>query len=514
MKNILRTAVAKVFLFLICVSAFVYAEWNLYAYGFVSGKFSFPINTQIGYITCLSVAVGIITLIIILCVAAKRPKNEEPVPGLSYYMPTDIFVLFMVIIGIAAGFFLDDYLCWNLPLPTVVFIAFCFYTAFSVAILMDLGGRVRAKGFFKNTVIFMILKLMYLAGKAIIKFCRIIPYVWRIVLLVTVIVTLDIIAGVICLYSDAEAYFAYGLVERIILVPVIFYSAWCFKKLKDTAHNMAEGDFTRGVDGRSMLWGYREHATDLNKLMTGMNMAVMEKTKSERMKTELITNVSHDIKTPLTSIINYADLIKTEAESDNADNSKITEYGEVIYRQSDKLKRLLEDLIEVSKASSGNIETNPVECEADILLNQAAGEYEDRFAAANLTPIVSLPEKPMVIMADRTHLWRIFDNLLGNICKYSLPGSRVFLEAHEENNKAVISFKNTSRELISVNADDLKERFVRGDSSRNSGTEGHGLGLAIAMSLTELQNGKLDISVNADLFTAILTFPIKAEQQD
>ena len=171
-----------------------------------------------------------------------------------------------------------------------------------------------------------------------------------------------------------------------------------------------------------------------------------------------------------------------------------------------KLKRLLDDLMEVSKASSGNIETNLEECEADILLSQAVGEFEDRFNDCGLTAIMNLPDEPVRVMADRQLLWRVFDNLLNNICKYALPGSRVFFGVTENGKDVFISFKNTSRDLLNVSAEELKERFVRGDSSRNSEIGGHGLGLAIAENLTQLQGGELKLSIDADLFTAVLQF--------
>ena len=175
-------------------------------------------------------------------------------------------------------------------------------------------------------------------------------------------------------------------------------------------------------------------------------------------------------------------------------------------RQSGKLKRLIEDLVEASKASTGNLEVNPVPCDASVFLQQAGGEYEEKLQAAGLTLVTKLPEQDIMILADSRPMWRVFDNLMNNVCKYSQRGTRVYLSLEEENREAVITFKNTSAQQLDITPEELMERFVRGDASRN--TEGNGLGLAIARSLTELQGGELALQVDGDLFKAILRFPV------
>ena len=225
------------------------------------------------------------------------------------------------------------------------------------------------------------------------------------------------------------------------------------------------------------------------------------------MKTELITNVSHDIKTPLTSIINYASLISAEP----SENEKITEYAKVLVRQSDRLKRLIEDLVEASKASTGNLEVHLAPCDASVFIEQASGEYEEKLEKAGLTLVTSKPEQEVRIMADGRRMWRVFDNLMNNICKYAQSGTRVYLMLELIDGQAVVSFKNISKDPLNISAEELMERFVRGDASRN--TEGNGLGLSIARSMTELQGGRMTLSVDGDLFKAMLSFPILAEDE-
>ena len=245
----------------------------------------------------------------------------------------------------------------------------------------------------------------------------------------------------------------------------------------------------------------KKHGENLNQIAAGMSVAVENRMKSERMKTELITNVSHDIKTPLTSIINYASLISEE----KSENEKITEYSSVLVRQSEKLKRLIEDLVEASKASTGNLDVALAPCDAGTFLTQAGGEYEDKMKQADLALVTKLPEKELRIMADGRRMWRVFDNLMNNVCKYALPGTRVYVGTELQNDHILISFKNISRESLNISADELMERFVRGDSSRH--TEGSGLGLSIAKSLIELHKGTLVLTIDGDLFKADIVLP-------
>lgn len=291
------------------------------------------------------------------------------------------------------------------------------------------------------------------------------------------------------------------IIQAIAIGVFIIHNALLRRKIRNATDALAEGNLNYEVDISGMHGDFREIAENLNSISEGMNIAIEQRLKSERMKTELITNVSHDLKTPLTSIINYANLIGQE----KCENEKITEYSEVLVRQSVRMKRLIEDLVEASKASTGNLEVQLEPCEAEILLVQAAGEFEQKLRDAGLELKIVQPETSVKIMADSRRLWRVFDNLMNNICKYGQRGTRVYLSIEETEKQVIITFRNISHGELNFSADELTERFVRGDISRN--TEGNGLGLSIAKSLTELQNGTFDLQIDGDLFKVILKFP-------
>ena len=284
----------------------------------------------------------------------------------------------------------------------------------------------------------------------------------------------------------------------------VLYGLCCivlqWNKLKQGGAKIAAGDYSCKIDTHNLLWDMKKHAETLNSIGFGMTKAIEERLKSERLKTELITNVSHDLKTPLTSIVNYVDLLKKE----NIENMNALTYIEVLDRQAAKLKKLTEDLIEASKASTGNITVSSGSIDVVEFLNQSIGEYHERFAANQLEPVIHTLQNEIKILADGRLMWRVFDNLLDNICKYSLPQTRVYIDVENIEGKVIITLKNISRVSLNITMDELLERFVRGDSART--TEGSGLGLSIAKSLTELQKASFDISVDGDLFKVIIKF--------
>ena len=250
-----------------------------------------------------------------------------------------------------------------------------------------------------------------------------------------------------------------------------------------------------------MPYDLRLQAEDLNNISAGLSAAVDERMKSERFKAELITNVSHDLKTPLTSIINYVNLLKSTEQTD----PKAVEYIEVLDRKSQRLKKLTEDLVEASKASTGVLSVVREKIGMGQLIDQALGEWEEKLNDRKLTLVSTLPEGECWVYADGRHLWRVIDNLLSNCAKYAMEGTRVYLDLERGKGQVSLSVKNISRDPLNVPAERLMERFVRGEESRS--TEGSGLGLSIARSLTELQGGAFDLAVDGDLFKAIVTLP-------
>ncbi len=331
---------------------------------------------------------------------------------------------------------------------------------------------------------------------------------WRtiVALCVASLVILISFAAMCVAGYDSELYVVWLLIVFILLWGVTLTLVMQMTKLQEGGRRIAEGDLSTPIDTKGLYGDFKEHAENINKAGIGIAHAVDKQMKSERFKTELITNVSHDIKTPLTSIINYVDLIKKEEIHDE----KLEEYISVLDRQSGRLKKLIEDLIEASKASTGNLSVNFENCDARVLLTQIVGEFEEKTAANQLEMIVESPDRPVNVRVDSRHIWRVFDNLLGNICKYAQPGTRVYITLVQKDQSAVICFKNISRYQLNISNEELLERFVRGDSSRN--TEGSGLGLSIAQSLTELMNGKMELAVDGDLFKVTLTFPVCADK--
>lgn len=312
-----------------------------------------------------------------------------------------------------------------------------------------------------------------------------------------------VVGGVLALMlpiSFANDSKGWAVLWGIASLTTILYGANCFGRLLEGAKRMRSGDLESKVDDKYLVGCFREFAGELNGLADVAMVAAQNQLKSERMKTELITNVSHDIKTPLTSIINYVDLLEKPHTPEEAQS-----YVEVLSRQSQRLKKLIDDLMEMSKASTGNIQVDIGEIDAVEAVTQALGEFSDKLTAAGLTPVFHQSEENIMLLADGRLLWRAMSNVLSNAVKYALPGTRLYVDVSATQDKAIISVKNISGAQLNISAEELMERFVRGDSSRN--TEGSGLGLNIAKSLMELQKGQLQLLVDGDLFKVTLVFP-------
>ncbi len=403
--------------------------------------------------------------------------------------------LMAVVFMLPTGFFADYYnyasaiavVLWGAAVLNCVFL-----------FLITFVTRCKAGTVLKNNVIWYALKLLWrvlkVIGRWLRHLVRSVPVIWKAAL------------GIVVLLVCDSLLVPYITLQRLIFLLVValaaMYAAAGIATLLRGTKALAAGDYTKPVETRYLIGDLKQCGENLNKVQQGVQRAVDERLRSERMKTELITNVSHDIKTPLTSIVNYVDLLKKEP----IDNPKAQEYLEVLDRQSKRLKKLTEDLVEASKASSGVI---PVDCQptsVNVLLSQLEGEYEERLQKADLTMIVHPAAGDPVVRADGKLLSRVMDNLMNNIVKYAMPGTRVYAAAAADEQETTISIKNVSRNELNVSADELMERFVRGDSSRH--TEGSGLGLSIAKSLVELQGGRFELSIDGDLFRADISLPL------
>ena len=311
---------------------------------------------------------------------------------------------------------------------------------------------------------------------------------------------------------DAVAYSGGGILIwfllKVLQGALVVYVILAMKELRAGGDQLAAGNLDYQVPTNRLYGEFRKHGENLNNLRGGIQHAVEEQMKSERMKTELITNVSHDIKTPLTSIVSYVDLLKKEPMP--TDQAK--EYLDVLDRQAARLKKLIEDLVEASKASTGSLTVNFQPTDVNVQLSQSAGEYQEKLAARDLSLVLTPAEEAPMISADGQLLWRVFENLLSNALKYAMPGTRVYLSCETTDQAVVIAFRNISASPLNISAEELMDRFVRGDASRN--TEGSGLGLAIARDLTQLQRGTFALTIDGDLFKATLTFPRCQKTQD
>ena len=294
----------------------------------------------------------------------------------------------------------------------------------------------------------------------------------------------------------------------ILLIIDVAAFIWMVQKAKGTGkiktgiEKIAGGEVDYQIPVNGLLAEHKEIAEKVNSIGEGLEAALAKSMKSERLKTDLITNVSHDIKTPLTSIINYVELLKQEDLKD----PKIQRYIEVLEQKSQRLKTLTEDVVEASKVSSGNITLEFMNLNLVEMIQQTSGEFEEKFKAGDLEEVMNLPNEEIVIRADGRRLWRVLSNIYNNAAKYAMQGTRVYADLEKKDGMAYFSLKNVSEQPLNISADELTERFIRGDVSRS--TEGSGLGLSIAQSLTEMQGGTFELYLDGDLFKVTIKFPI------
>lgn len=486
-------------------------------------------QTQLFIIALISVAVTFALAVFIMCSAGHKPNSEEICLTKFDKFPMDILTAIwcgltvLLTFGIWSGLEFMSYemitvyepLVWSLvPYLAILSVLAVVVDGILLAILlMTTAVRFKTETYIKSTLIYKVLCIIFkILKKCCVavfgflkktiklmgKFLRSIPLVWKTVICAIAVMLIEyILLGV-----NWGEYWPLAWIFTGILCAGVTVVAVLLKKIKNGTEEIAKGNIYKKINTKYLFLDMKEHAENINNINDGIAKAVEERMRSERFKTELITNVSHDIKTPLTSIINYVDLL----EKEDIDNETAKEYIDVLSRQSAKLKKLIEDLLEASKASTGNISVNLSKFELGILLSQALGEYDERFKNSNLQVVLNKTDDMLFVMADSRHMWRVFDNILNNIAKYTQPNTRVYIDAKRKNNIAEITFRNISKDPLNISGDELMERFVRGDSSRN--TEGSGLGLSIAKSLAEVQKGKLDIEIDGDLFKVSLSFPI------
>lgn len=466
-------------------------------------------------IAAASLAVFGVFLTMLCVTAGHAPGSGELRPGGLNRVPLDLYGLCsltgLVVLVLIAGEFGRNIFSFSLYLTIPVVCGLVFLGALLVVgFLFAFAAQVKLPGKFwwHHSVtgwcldwVGKALRFLFRGARATL---RMMPVIWQWLLILFSLVVSGFMFLIFAINCHSNFFVLFWLAMAglcaLTFIGVICYAGYAFGVLMQGVRAMAQGQLYYQIPTTNLIGSFRDFAMQLNTMGGAMQVAVSRQMKSERMKTELITNVSHDIKTPLTSIINYVDLLKMPHSPEAGE-----QYLEVLDRQSQRLKKLIDDLMELSKANSGTLAVNYAKINAAEAVNQALGEFADKLDSVGLQPVFHHPQEPVMIHADGRLLWRVLSNILSNAVKYALPNTRLYLDLTVLQGNAVITVKNISREQLNVAADELMERFVRGDLSRN--TEGSGLGLNIAKTLTELQKGQMHLMVDGDLFKVTLMFP-------
>lgn len=448
------------------------------------------------YLLPLSIIAVLVLLIMNCFLIGLRNENGEVILNAFDKTPLLVALIILFILFMIGCGFLIALTSENLTLilsgtaigAVIGYISFVFF-------LETIIKRIKSRTLFRNTITYRILRWI---KSLITSMTRNANMTVKLILIFIAFGILNIIG------------FSLSISEPIgifILIAIWVYAfakmhQWLVRyiEIKNAINEIYIGNTEVHLDEKRYKGSLNSMAIQVNDIAGGLSNAIQEKLKSERLKTELITNVSHDIKTPLTSIINYVDLLKKE----KMPNEQAEEYLNILDNKSQRLKRLTEDLVEASKASSGNIKLNIEKLNVNELLKQVSGEFEDKFKLRNLEEVMSLPEKNVYINADSRYMYRILENMYSNISKYAMDNTRVYIDVIPNNNRITIQMKNISKEKLNISTEELMQRFVRGDSARN--TEGSGLGLSIATSLTTLQGGTFNIYLDGDLYKVIIEF--------
>ena len=496
MKKLLEKPWAKALAFLLTLlpgTAAVYGGVEL-VYIYVYNMHTDRRLDMLWAVTAVCAVVAAASLVFSLSAAGHWPGHEGIHLTWVEKIPVDLFVLGLTCVWYI---YLDAvyYPSATLGLAVFVALAYLFVLAFTArckagTVLSDLLALRLLRLFSRGAVwTWRHLRRLFLG----------LPLAWKTAAVLLAVMAADLL---IFAYGMDGGQAALYVTLHLVLLGAAIWQVLALRQLQRGGEKLAEGDFSHPVTlSRGALPELKRHAENLNSVQAGIQRAVEEKMKSERLKTQLITNVSHDIKTPLTSIVNYVDLL----EKEDIQPEKAKEYVDVLNRQSARLKKLTEDLVEASKASSGSLPVHLAPTDVNVLLSQLAGDYMEKLEDAQLEPIFRPAPSQPVIQADGQLLSRVLGNLFSNICKYAMPGTRVYFESAADENTVSLTFKNISKYELNIPAEELMARFVRGDRSRH--TEGSGLGLSIAQSLTELQGGTFRLEIDGDLFKAVVTFP-------
>ena len=465
------------------------------------------------FITLLGVsgAALVLGVLIVVFLTYKEGRKIDEDLNIKYVLhkqdriPLEIWTVFVVVVEV----FLIKY-GWQLltgyrngtvsyaMMPVAIGIMVFVMNEIGIRFYFTLVRRIKAKKVWKTTLVYRIIKEVYTLAVQTVTNGSLVSRTWipyLIFLIVNLILVLLGVGGVIGAF----------LLDMLV-------GAYLYRESKqrdeivDGIEIIKNGDSKYRIDTTHLHGENLRMADSVNSIGVGIRKAVESSMKDEKLKTDLITNVSHDIKTPLTSIITYVDLLKRE----NISDQRVQGYIDILDSKSQRLKQLIDDLVEASKISSGNISIQLETINFAELVRQSIGEFSEKFSASNLQVVTKMPEQPMLIDADSGQLWRVMENLFQNVSKYAMHGTRVYIEMEEEgegfDKKNVFSVKNISAKYLEVEAEDLTERFIRGDQSRQ--TEGSGLGLSIAKNLVEAQDGEFEIQVDGDLFKAIIKFPV------
>lgn len=466
-----------------------------YYYDYNNSEYWFSVMFPIRYAAIATVIAGAaltLAMLVFLLISSGRRRGSDGIFLTPFdKIPLDIYFVLILTLKLIFDVWFGSMTRYVVQLSVLAFLALSFIYTTSV--------RMKLKGWYKNTIIY---RLANFIKKCIINHNGLGASVGKVILFCGSFT----LAGIWLIWMASNTYRSgwLALYELLfILLILLFVGIMCWHAascafIGRTIKKIADGSLDEKADVNALAFSLRKYGRDLNRLNDGMAKQVSERVKSERMKTELITNVSHDIKTPLTSIINYIDLLKKEIP----DGINCAEYLAVLEKQAERMKKLTEDIIDASKAATGNVQVQFEDADLYELAVQSAAEYSTRFENAGLTP--QLPaENRVIVRADGHLLWRVVNNLLSNACKYSLAGTRIYFDIADLGDKASLTIKNTSAAALNIDPEELTERFVRGDSSRTDG--GSGLGLSIAKSLMALQDGELKIEIDGDLFKTTLT---------